>query len=65
MPTPEPRMHRCALCSGRGYRQRHEYAGRGTVGYTTRTSTCKRCGGTGQHPDRKIKTKPLAATEIE
>lgn len=61
----EPRKHRCALCFGRGYRLRNEYAGRGTVGYTTRTSPCKRCDGKGEHGDRRIKTKPLAATEIE
>lgn len=56
--------HRCALCFGRGYRVRSEPAGRGTMRYTNRVSNCKRCGGTGEHGERRVKSRPLAATEM-
>lgn len=55
-------MHRCALCSGRGHRFIKRAA---TRHLPPRPEPCCRCRGIGQHGDRKVKSKPLAATEID
>jgi len=50
------------LCFGRGHRFIKRAA---TKHRPPRAEPCERCNGIGQHGDRKVKAKPLAATEMD